>query len=160
MSEINSVIHEAKKNLHRCHICDNEFDQYELELHFLSSHAEMDEGTIEDHNECDDIQGDPFTNVTFKTVHNLPSIEGPDLENDIITKSEYDDKMELQNVEIFESTVEQNNESYDINMEGIDLKNDLITEKESDEEKELQNDERFESKNDLISQKYVHSSRN
>ena len=134
MSEIISFIHEGKKKLHRCHICDNEFDQYELELHFLSSHAEMEEGTtVEEHNECDDVQGDPFTNVTFKNVHILPSIEGPDLENDLITKNDYDgDQMELKNVEIFESTVEQNNESYDINMEGIDLKNDLITKKEND----------------------------
>ena len=68
MAGINSsVIQEGEKKLHRCHICDNEFDKYELELHFLSSHAEIDEGTVEENNECEteDVQGDPFKSVTF-----------------------------------------------------------------------------------------------
>ena len=53
MSGINSsIIQNGEKKLHKCHICDNEFDKYELELHFLSSHAEMDESSVEENNEC------------------------------------------------------------------------------------------------------------
>ena len=56
-----------KKRLHRYHICEKEFDQYELELHFLNSHDEMDEGTDKENDKChDDAQGDPFKSVTFK----------------------------------------------------------------------------------------------
>ena len=51
----------------RCHICEKEFDQYELELHFLSSHDEMDEETDKENDKCHDVaQGDPFKSVTFK----------------------------------------------------------------------------------------------
>ena len=58
----------GEKRLHsRCHICEKEFDQYELELHFLSSHDEMDEGTDKENDKChDDLQRNPFKSVTFK----------------------------------------------------------------------------------------------
>ena len=44
----------GEKRLHRCHICEKGFDQYELELHFLSSHDEMDEGTDKENDKCHD----------------------------------------------------------------------------------------------------------
>ena len=44
-----------KKRLHsRCHICEKEFDQYELELHFLNSHDEMEKGTDKENDKCHD----------------------------------------------------------------------------------------------------------
>ena len=57
----------GEKRLHRCHICEKEFDQYELELHFLNSHDKMDEGTDKENDKChDDVQRDPLKSVTYK----------------------------------------------------------------------------------------------
>ena len=32
--------------MHKCHVCDKEFDQYELELHFLTTHSSEMEETL------------------------------------------------------------------------------------------------------------------
>ena len=36
------------------HICEKGFDQYELELHFLNSHDEMEKGTDKENDKCHD----------------------------------------------------------------------------------------------------------
>ena len=73
MAETSSnAINERGKRLQRCHICDNEFDKYELELHFLTSHTDIDEDTVKENNDCND----------------QPTDEGPDdFESDFISNN-------------------------------------------------------------------------
>ena len=74
-------IHEGAKRLQRCHICDNEFNKYELELHFLTFHTDIE------NDDCDD----------------QTTVDGPGFESDLITNNESDDKKEFQNVRYFKS---------------------------------------------------------
>ena len=93
-------IHEGAKRLQRCHICDNEFNKYELELHFLTFHTDIE------NDDCDD----------------QTTVDGPGFESDLITNNESDDKKEFQNVRYFKS--ENNLNEQNIIDENI-LENDI-----------------------------------
>ena len=60
----------GKRLLQKCHICDNEFNKHELELHFLASHTDIGEN--------DD--------------YDQQTLEEPGFETNLITNDDSDDK--------------------------------------------------------------------
>ena len=65
---------EGIKKLHKCHICGNNFKQYDLELHFLSCNSDdtiKDEEIKNDYNDQEVfLKGDNTQSAkTWKKVH-------------------------------------------------------------------------------------------
>ena len=77
MTETSSKIflESGKRSLQKCHICDNEFNKHELELHFVTSHT------------TDIGENDDFDQQT---------LEEPGFETNLITNDDSDDKKGFQ----------------------------------------------------------------
>ena len=73
MEIIKSEIIETNNDdkMHKCHICDLEFDQYQLEIHFLTSHSMDDEDANIEENDPLDIGNENLKSVSIENAEKI-----------------------------------------------------------------------------------------
>ena len=121
MTETSSKIflESGKRSLQKCHICDNEFNKHELELHFLTSHTDLgenddyDQQTLEEPGfETNLITNDDSDDKSFDLEYDKNGkYQERNLHrqiSNILVNEDNDDKSELQNGLNFESEINLN----------------------------------------------------